>query len=115
MGCSGDALRISYLMSLRSQNFKNMSHVKSFLHFVIFFLEFVFVFVYLCNCVRICHCLCRLQMKPDTVLFPTMYDMFVAMLESWKPGCFLMIGLVAGEEEGEGEEGEEVEGGEKRL
>ena len=41
-----------------------------------------------------------------------MYDMFVAMLESWKHGCFLMIGLVAGEGEGEGEEEGE---GEKRL
>ena len=40
-------------------------------------------------------------MKPGAVLFPTMYDMFVAMLESWKQ-----------EGEGEGEEGEE---GEKRL
>ena len=51
-------------------------------------------------------------MKPGAVLFPTMNDMFVAMLESWKHGCFLMIGLVAGEGEEEGEEGEE---GEKRL
>ena len=50
-------------------------------------------------------------MTPGAVLFPTMYDMFVAMLESWKHGCFLMIGLVAGEEEGEGGEEE----GEKRL
>ena len=40
-----------------------------------------------------------------------MYNMLVAMLESWKHGCFLMIGLVAGEEEGGGEEEE----GEKRL
>ena len=74
--------------------------------------------MYLCICVRICHRLCRLRMKPGAVLFPTMYDMFVAMLESWKHGCFLMIGLVAGEEEGEEEE-EEEEGeegeGEKRL
>ena len=58
---------------------------------------------------------CRLQMRHGAVLFPTMYDMLVAMLESWKHGCFLMIGLVAGEE-GEGEEGEEEgEEGEKRL
>jgi len=42
-------------------------------------------------------------MKPGAVLFLTMYDMFVAMLESWKHGCFFMIGLVAGGEEGEGE------------
>jgi hypothetical protein len=41
-------------------------------------------------------------MKPGAVLFPTMNDMFVAMLESWKHGCFLMIGLVAGEGEEEG-------------
>ena len=56
-------------------------------------------------------------MKPGAVLFPTMYDMLVAMLESWKQGCFLMIGLVAGEEGGEEEEegGEEEEEGEKRL
>ena len=56
-------------------------------------------------------------MKPGAVLFPTMYDMLVAMLESWKHGCFLMIGLVAGEEGGEEEEegGEEEEEGEKRL
>ena len=71
----------------------------------------------LCICVRICHRHCRLQMRHGAVLFPTMYDMLVAMLESWKHGCFLMIGLVAGEEEGEEEEGEEEgEGeGEKRL
>ena len=57
-------------------------------------------------------------MKPGAVLFPMMYDMFVAMLGSWKHGCFLMIGLVAGEEGGEEEEeegGEEEEEGEKRL
>ena len=54
-------------------------------------------------------------MKPGAVLFPTMYDMFVAMLESWKHGCFLMIGLVAGEEGEEGGEEEEEGGGEKRL
>ena len=59
-------------------------------------------------------------MKPSAVLFPTIYDMLVAMLESWKQGCFLMIGLVAGEEEEEeeeegGEEGGQEEGGEKRL
>ena len=49
-------------------------------------------------------------MKPGAVLFPTMYDMLVAMLESWKHGCFLMIGLVAGEEGEEGEEGGGEEG-----
>ena len=69
----------------------------------------------LCICVRICHRHCRLRMKPGTVLFPTMYIMFVKMLESWKHGCFLMIGLVAGEEEEGEEEGGEEEGGEKRL
>ena len=62
-------------------------------------------------CVRICHRHCRLQMKPGAVFFPTMYDMLVAMLESWKHGCFLMIGLVAGEEGG-GEGGAEEGGGE---
>ena len=64
---------------------------------------------------RICHRHCRLQMKPGAVLFPTMYDMLVAMLESWKHGCFLMIGLVAGEEGEEGGEEEGEEEGEKRL
>ena len=54
-------------------------------------------------------------MKPGAVLFPKMYDMFVAMLESWKHGCLLMIGLVAGEEGGEEEGGEEGGEGEKRL
>ena len=69
----------------------------------------------LCICVRICHRHCRLQMRHGAVLFPTMYDMLVAMLESWKHGCFLMIGLVAGEEgeEEEGEEEEEEEEGEE--
>ena len=43
-------------------------------------------------------------MKLGAVLFPTMYDMFVAMLESWKHGYFLMIGLVSGERE-EGKRG----------
>ena len=50
-------------------------------------------------------------MKPGALLFPTMYDMFVGMLELWKHGCFLMIGLVAGSEEGEAGEEE----GEKQL
>ena len=27
-------------------------------------------------------------MNPGAVLFPTMYDMLIAMLESWKFGCF---------------------------
>ena len=90
-------------------------------YFLYFILVFVFVFDFVCSsiCVHICHCLCRLQMKPGAVLFPTMYDMLVAMLESWKHDCFLMIGLVAGSEEeggGEEEEEEEEEGeGEKRL
>ena len=33
-------------------------------------------------------CHCRLQMKPGAVLFLTIYDMFVVMLESLKHGCF---------------------------
>ena len=74
--------------------------------------------MYLCICVRICHRHFLLRMKPSAVLYPSMYIMFVAMLESWTQGCFLMISLVAGTGEGGEEEGGEEEGGEegeKRL
>ena len=63
------------------------------------------MFVYLCAYLSLS------LSSPDAVLFPTMYDMFVVMLESWKHGCFFMIGFVAGGEEEKGEGGE----GEKRL
>ena len=43
--------------------------------------------------------LCHPQMNPGSVLFPTMYDMLIAMLESWE--YLMMIGLVTEEQEGE--------------
>ena len=59
----------------------------------------------LCPCIRLCVCLClclcHLQMNPGAVLFPTMYDMLIVMLESWKYWCLMMIGLVTEEEEEE--------------
>ena len=36
----------------------------------------------ICLCVCLCLRLCHLQMNPGAVLFPTMYDMLIVMLES---------------------------------
>ena len=53
----------------------------------------------LCLCPRICLCVCfcrflwNLQMNPDAVLFPVMYDKWVATLKSLECGCLSIIGL----------------------
>jgi len=47
-------------------------------------------------------------MNPGNVLFPVMYDMWVAMLKSLECGCLSIIGLQRDDEEEE--EGDENHG-----
>jgi len=48
-------------------------------------------------------------MNPGSVLFPVMYDMWVAMLKSLECGCLSIIGLQRDDDEEE-EEGDENHG-----
>ena len=58
----------------------------------------------ICLCVCLCHCLCHLRMNPGNVLFPAMYDMWVAMLKSLECGCLSIIGLQRDDDEDDDED-----------